>query len=188
MQTGQSTSFPTATPTSTQTALLSPANVLPVLKTLYSTSLYVLTSLLSIVQFLAISIPKLATLPFIHGTRLTFSSVKLAMRPILPLLAPVFFASKIILIVFLGPLVALYTFIGVMYPAYVFLGAAVVIGAVVGFGVRLTSWAVLEGVLGIHLVGKDDEEFRPKRRAREKKAQVKQEVRTGPASKRRKIY
>lgn len=67
-------------------ALLSPANVLSFLKILYSSSLYVLSVVLSVAHFIVVSVPKLASLPFIHGTRLTFSSFRLAMRPVLPIL------------------------------------------------------------------------------------------------------
>lgn len=177
MMSGQPTSTPVLVPNAgISQPLLSPANILSFLKGLYAISLYILTSLLSTGRFIVISVPKFASLPFIHGTRLTFTSVRLAMRPILPILAPVFFASKIVLFVLLGPLGVLYAFGGVMYPAYVFLGAAVVVGAVVGLFMRMLARVILEGVLGLQLARRGDEDSRKSdRRIEEKRVQVKQE-------------
>lgn len=171
MLSGQPTSMPM-----TSQPLLSPANILSFLKGLYAISLYILASLLSTGRFIVISVPKFASLPFIHGTRLTFTSVRLAMRPVLPILAPLSFASKIVLFVLLGPLGVLYAFGGVMYPVYVFLGAAVVVGAVVGLFMRMLARVLLEDVLGVRLVGRGDEDYRPsQKRIEEKIVQIKQE-------------
>lgn len=63
-----------------------------------------------------------------------------------------------------------------MYPVYAFLGAAVVVGAVVGLFMRMLARVLLEGVLGVRLVGRGDEDYRPsQKRIKEKSVQVKQE-------------
>lgn len=125
------------------------------------------TFFLSVFSYTAWILHKVAYLPIWHTLRLFGHSLKLAVLPLQPLLAPFTVTLRIAISLALAPGLLIYKMWDVVYPLYVLLGSACVCGALLGFGVREVSKVVVMQIRSRYssaVVSKEDRPLSGKRR------------------------
>lgn len=119
-------------------ALLSSSNVLSAIRVAWNITAFSLSYL--------IHIPKLVYLPIKHATAIFVYVIEVLLRPVYPILAPVYLALRILLTPIIVPVLLLYRVAVLVYPLYVFLGAAVLCGIMAGLVARRLGGAIVKDV------------------------------------------
>ncbi|KAL5510990.1 hypothetical protein ACEPAG_3709 [Sanghuangporus baumii] len=121
-------------------ALLSPSNLLAVLRTVWRLTAFSLSYL--------IHIPRVVYLPIKHVTIAFVYIIEALLRPLHSILAPFYLAFRILVTPILIPVLLLHRMAVLVYPLYVFLSAAVICGVVAGLLARKLDGIVIKDVFG----------------------------------------
>ncbi|OCB87944.1 hypothetical protein A7U60_g4901 [Sanghuangporus baumii] len=157
---------PGSTPNANENpALLSPSNLLAVLRTVWRLAAFSLSYL--------IHIPKVVYLPIKHVTIAFIYVIEALLRPLYPILAPFYLAFRIFMTPILVPVLLLYRMAVLVYPLYVFLGAAVVCGAMAGLLARRLDGIIVKDVFGFRSQRLVTPSKRKRTSSREKRVRIK---------------